>query len=52
MVAYVGLDVSHATVVACFLLADGREPVPRWTVPNTASGAGAPSRSWRSSSRR
>jgi hypothetical protein len=39
MPAYVGLDVSHATAVACFLLADGGEPVPRWAVPNTAGGA-------------
>ena len=39
MPAYVGLDVSHATVVACFLLTDGQEPGSRWTVPNTASGA-------------
>lgn len=35
----VGLDVSQAEVVACALLTDGAEPVPRWTVPNTAPGA-------------
>jgi transposase len=37
--AYLGLDVSQDTVVACLLLPDGREAVPRWSVPNTQSGA-------------
>jgi transposase len=40
-VAYVGLDVSQDEAVACFLLADGREPVPRWAEPNSLTGAGA-----------
>jgi transposase len=38
-VAYLGLDISQADVSACFLLADGGEPVPRWTVANTQPGA-------------
>ena len=38
-VAYLGLDISQADVSVCFLLADGREPVPRWTVANTQPGA-------------
>jgi transposase len=37
--AYVGVDVSHDDVHVCFLLADGSEPVSRWTVPNTLPGA-------------
>lgn len=36
--AAVGLDVSQAEVVACFLLPDGREAVPRWRVPNSQPG--------------
>jgi len=40
-VAYVGLDVSQDEAVVCFLLADGREPVSRWAVANSASGAAA-----------
>jgi hypothetical protein len=38
-VAYVGLDVGQREAVGCCLLADGREPVPRWVVPNTLPGA-------------
>jgi transposase len=38
-VAYLGLDISQADVSVCFLLADGGEPVPRWTVANTQPGA-------------
>ena len=38
-VAYLGLDISQADVSACFLLADGGEPVPRWTVSNSQPGA-------------
>jgi transposase len=34
-VAYVGLDVAQAEARVCFLLADGAEPHPRWTIPNT-----------------
>jgi transposase len=34
-IAYVGLDVSQHAASVCFLLADGAEPSPRWTVPNT-----------------
>jgi hypothetical protein len=37
--AFVGLDVSLDDASVCFLLADGAEPVPRWTVPNTQPGA-------------
>src|SRR5436190_18994250 len=37
--AFVGLDVSQADARVCFLLADGAEPVPRWTIPNTQPGA-------------
>jgi transposase len=40
-VAYVGLDIGQLEAVACFLLADGREPVERWAAPNTAPGAEA-----------
>jgi transposase len=40
-VAYVGVDVSQDEAVVCVLLADGREPVPRWTVPNSQPGAEA-----------
>jgi hypothetical protein len=38
-IAYVGLDVSQDAASVCFLLADGAEPVPRWTIPNTQPGA-------------
>jgi len=38
-VAYLGLDLSQADVSVCFLLADGGEPVPRWTVANSQPGA-------------
>jgi transposase len=38
-IAYVGLDVSQDAASVCFLLADGSEPVPRWTIPNTQPGA-------------
>jgi transposase len=38
---YLGLDVSQAEVVACLLLADGREPLRRWSVPNTQPGGEA-----------
>jgi transposase len=41
MPAYVGLDVSQQEAAVCFLLGDGSEPVPRWTVPNTQPGAEA-----------
>ena len=37
--AFVGLDVSLDDASVCFLLADGSEPVPRWTIPNTQPGA-------------
>ena len=40
MPAYVGLDVSQGEAAGCFLLADGREPSPRWTTPNSQLGAG------------
>jgi len=36
---FLGLDVSQAEVVACFLLPDGREAVPRWRVCNDQPGA-------------
>ena len=38
-IAYLGVDVSQADASVCFLLADGAEPVPRWTIPNTQPGA-------------
>src|SRR5262245_7981208 len=38
-IAYVGLDVSQDDASVCFLLADGAEPLPRWSIPNTAPGA-------------
>ncbi|WP_051006670.1 IS110 family transposase, partial [Nitrolancea hollandica] len=41
MPAYVGLDVSQEDVVVAVLLADGRELVPRWSIPNSQSGAAA-----------
>ena len=37
--AFLGLDISQAEVVACFLLADGSEAVPRWKVSNDQPGA-------------
>jgi transposase len=40
-IAYVGLDVSQDDASVCFLLADGSEPVPAWTIPNTRAGADA-----------
>jgi len=39
--AYLGLDVSQESARVCFLLADGEEPRPRWTIPNTQPGAEA-----------
>lgn len=39
--AFVGLDVSQTDAHVCFLLADGSEPGPRWTVANTQPGAEA-----------
>lgn len=36
---FLGLDVGQAEVVACFLLPDGREAVPRWRVSNDQPGA-------------
>lgn len=41
MRGYVGLDISQDEAVVCVLLDDGREPVPRWPVPNTLAGATA-----------
>ena len=38
-VAFLGLDVSQAEVVACFLLADGKEAIPRWKLSNDQPGA-------------
>ncbi|MGI5837980.1 MAG: IS110 family transposase [Chloroflexota bacterium] len=38
-VAFLGLDISQAEVVACLLLADGSEAVPRWKVSNDQPGA-------------
>jgi len=40
-IAFVGLDVSQDDASVCFLLADGSEPAPRWTIPNTQPGAEA-----------
>jgi transposase len=40
-IAYVGLDVSQDHASVCFLLPDGSEPVPAWTIPNTQPGADA-----------
>ena len=39
--AFVGVDVSQADAHVCFLLADGSEPAPRWSIPNTQPGAEA-----------
>ena len=41
IIAYVGLDVSQEEASVCFLLADGAEPIPRWTSANTQPGAEA-----------
>jgi transposase len=41
IIAYVGLDVSQDDASVCFLLADGAEPIPRWTSANTQPGAEA-----------
>jgi transposase len=41
MPAFVGLDVSQREAAVCFLLGDGGEPAPRWTVPNSQPGADA-----------
>ncbi|MDQ6669356.1 MAG: IS110 family transposase [Chloroflexota bacterium] len=38
---YLGLDVGQRQVSACLLLADGREAIRRWSVPNTRPGAEA-----------
>ena len=40
-IAYVGLDVSQDDASVCFLLSDGKEPIPAWTIPNTQPGADA-----------
>jgi hypothetical protein len=40
-IAYVGLDVSQDDASVCFLLPDGKEPLPAWTIPNTRAGADA-----------
>lgn len=37
--AALGLDISQAEVTVCFLLPDGSEVVPRWSVPNSLPGA-------------
>lgn len=37
--AFVGLDVAQDDASVCFLLADGKEPVPSWSIPNTQPGA-------------
>jgi len=39
--AALGLDISQAEVTVCFLLPDGSEVVPRWTIPNSQPGAQA-----------
>jgi transposase len=39
--AFVGLDVAQDSARVCFLLPDGSEPRPRWTVPNAQPGADA-----------
>ncbi len=38
-VAYLGLDISQADISVCFLLSDGREPAPRWSLANSQPGA-------------
>src|SRR5262249_10466614 len=40
-IAFVGLDISQLDASVCFLLPDGTEPVPGWTIPNTLPGADA-----------
>jgi transposase len=40
-IAFVGLDVSLDDVSVCFLLSDGSEPVPAWSIPNSQPGADA-----------
>jgi transposase len=40
-VGYLGVDVGQSEAVACLLLPDGREAVPRWAIPNTRPGAEA-----------
>jgi hypothetical protein len=39
--AFVGLDVAQDDASVCFLLSDGKEPVPSWSIPNTQPGADA-----------
>jgi len=39
--AFVGLDVAQDDASVCFLLSDGKEPVPSWIIPNTQPGADA-----------
>ena len=39
--AALGLDISQAEVMACLLFPDGREVIPRWTLPNSLPGAQA-----------
>jgi len=39
--AFVGLDVAQDSARVAFLLPDGSEPRPRWTVPNAQPGAEA-----------
>jgi transposase len=39
--AYLGLDVAQESARVCFLLADGAEPHPRWSISNTQPGAEA-----------
>src|SRR5713226_7081834 len=41
MAATVGIDISADKADICVLLADGSEPVPRWTIPNSPEGAAA-----------
>ncbi len=41
MAAFIGLDVSQQEAAVCFLLGDGGEPAPRWTVANSQPGAEA-----------
>jgi transposase len=41
MAATVGIDISADKADICVLLADGAEPVPRWTIPNSPEGAAA-----------
>ena len=39
--AYLGLDVSQADISVCFVLADGHEPTPRWSVIHNQPGSAA-----------